>query len=73
MTLNSLGKVYHELGYLTQSQYCLLRSQGIVQKLYCSNPSHPQVRMQLHTHLNKLMHPQTEIVVLREGGPFHKS
>lgn len=43
VTLNSLGKVYHELGYLTQSQLAFLRSQSIGEKLYHNNPDHPQV------------------------------
>jgi len=49
MTLNSLGKVYHELGYLTQSQLAFLRSHSIGEKLYHNNPDHPQVLIAEHS------------------------
>ena len=43
MTLNSLGRVYRELGYLTQSLQMLQRSQSIGREIYSYNPKHPQV------------------------------
>ena len=41
MTLNSLGKVYHELGLLTKSLAVLQRSQSITANFFA--PDHPQV------------------------------
>ena len=41
MTLNSLGKVYHEFGLLTKSLAVLQRSQNITANFFASD--HPQV------------------------------
>lgn len=43
VTLNSLGKVYHELGLFTRSLVALQRSQNITANFYCKYPNHPQV------------------------------
>ena len=43
VTLTNLGKVYHELGYLTDSLLALQRSQEITETLYSVIPNHPQV------------------------------